>query len=89
MAADLDLSKLPPAALRAAMTGGTAGWGFHSNGMEHVRYIQPIPGSGPGGRRKCRCGCGRRATHLGMANGLALTHGCEMKMRRWVRDGAD
>jgi hypothetical protein len=80
----LDLSQLPPAALRAAMTGGTAGWGTYSNVMEHVRYIQPIIGRR--GRRKCYCGCNRRATHLGMANGVALAHGCELQMRRWVRD---
>jgi hypothetical protein len=77
----LDLSKLTPAALRAAMTSGTIAWGAHSSSMEHVRYIQRVAG-----RRKCRCGCDARATHLGMANGLALTHGCELKMRRWVRD---
>lgn len=80
----VDLDKLSPAALKAAMTGGTAEWGQRASAIEHVRYIQAIVGRR--GRRKCYCGCNRRATHLGMANGIALAHGCEMAMRRWVVD---
>lgn len=39
-------------------------------------------------RRKCGCGCRARATHLGLGDGVALTHGCELSVRRWIRDGA-
>ncbi len=55
-------------------------WG---SATEHKRYIDPIA---KGIRRKCRCGCGRWATHVGKANGVALTMGCELLVRRWVRD---
>ena len=40
-------------------------------------------------RRRCTCGCEQRATHLGMANGVCLTMGCELYVRRWVRDPSD
>lgn len=39
------------------------------------------------GRRKCGCGCGKRCTHTGRANGVAMTSGCEFSVRVWVRDG--
>lgn len=81
-----DLSKLSPAALKAAMTGGTAEWGRWGSVEHHVLYTQPIVGRR--GRRKCYCGCGKRATHLGMANGVALAHGCEWSMRRWATRNA-
>lgn len=38
-------------------------------------------------RRRCDCGCGGRATHVGLGDGIALMGGCEMHVRRWVRDG--
>lgn len=38
-------------------------------------------------RRRCYCGCGRRATYTGGSNGVAMMHGCELSVRRWVRDG--
>lgn len=54
-----------------------------ASATEHARDMWPAPNR----RRKCRCGCGGRATHIGGANGIALTSGCELKIRRWVRDG--
>ena len=60
--------------------------GFDPNwasATEHARDVWPAPDR----RRKCYCGCGGRATHVGGANGIALTGGCELSMRRWVRDG--
>ncbi len=49
----------------------------------HRRYIEPVKT-----RRRCWCGCKQRATHQGMANGVALTAPlCEFAGRRWVRDG--
>jgi len=66
--------------LRAAheSTGGFGEWG---SADQHRRYLVPAPNR----RRKCRCGCGGHTTHIGKANGVALTSGCEMHVRRWVR----
>jgi len=77
-----DLNKLSPPALSAAMRGGTDGWGVVGSSAEHVRYMEPVKS-----RRKCPCGCGGRRTHAGMANGVCLMSGCELRVRRWVRDG--
>lgn len=57
-------------------------WG---SATQHRRYMQAAPKRS---RRHCFCGCKRRATHLGMANGVCLLMGCELRVRRWVRDGA-
>jgi len=35
---------------------------------------------------RCRCGCKRRATHIGLADGFGMMSGCELTVRRWVRD---
>lgn len=78
-----DLNKLSPAALGAAMKSGTDGWGSVGSSSDHARYVEQIKS-----RRKCHCGCGQRKTHAGMANGIALISGCELLIRRWVRDGA-
>lgn len=48
----------------------------------HRSMVQTRPTS----RRRCSC-CGKRATHVGLGDGLALMQGCEMHVRRWVRDG--
>lgn len=63
------------------MRGGTDGWG-QVGSVEHVRYAQAAPSTS---RRRCPCGCKRRATHLGMANGVALVNACELAVRRWVK----
>ena len=42
----------------------------------------------PNKRRKCYCGCGGRATHIGLGDGAGMMRGCELTVRRWVRDGA-
>ena len=80
----MDLSKLHKNALAAAMRGGTAGWGQVASADEHVRYAQPVS---PRSRRRCHCGCKRRATHMGMANGIALTTACDLAVRRWIKTG--
>jgi hypothetical protein len=38
-------------------------------------------------RNKCYCGCFGRATHIGLGQGAAMISGCELTVRRWVRDG--
>lgn len=57
-------------------------WGSHGS-IDMQRYIQA---KDPKSRRRCHCGCKQRSTHLGMANGVCLAEGCELSMRRWVRD---
>lgn len=79
-----DLNELSRAALSAAMRGGTAGWGQIGSALDSIRYAEPQE---PQRRKKCYCGCGKRATHRGMANGVCLMIGCELYVRRWVRDG--
>ena len=74
-----------PAEIRAALQGGTAGWGQVGSATENVRYKMALPKIKS--RRSCHCGCGGKATHLGMANGVGLTRGCEMSMQRWVKTG--
>lgn len=83
----VDLNRLSPAALSAAMRGGTEGWGQCASATGHVRYCEAIVGRK--GRRRCRCGCGRASTHRGMANGVAMMVGCELHVRRWVRNPED
>lgn len=38
-------------------------------------------------RRRCDCGCNSRATHIGTGQGAGMVSGCELFVRRWVRDG--
>jgi hypothetical protein len=40
-------------------------------------------------RNKCYCGCNGRATHIGLGDGAGMMTGCELTVRRWVRDGAN
>lgn len=79
-----NLNDLSPAARSAAMRGGMDGWGQVGGLPGHIRYMEPMPSTS---RRRCSCGCKRRATRLGMANGVGLCSGCEMKIRRWVKAG--
>lgn len=82
----VDLNKLSPAALRAAATGGTDGWGRMASSTGNIRYSEKKP-KRLGRQRACHCGCGGRATHAGMANGICLTSACELGVARWVRTG--
>lgn len=53
----------------------------HANGERSMVRV-------PRMRRCCPCGCGRTSTHGGLGtNGVALMWGCELRVRRWVRDG--
>jgi hypothetical protein len=61
----------------------SGGWGEVSseNGNRYMRQSSQ--------RRKCSCGCGKNVTHSGCSNGLALVSGCELYVRRWMRDPED
>lgn len=48
------------------------------------RSIKKLPNK----RSKCYCGCDGRATHIGLGDGAGMMSGCELSVRRWVRDGA-
>lgn len=67
-----------------AAAAGQGPWGVHGSASDHLRYAEPMPAKY---RRRCRCGCGQRASFVGHANGLALMSGCELSVRRWVRSG--
>lgn len=68
--------------VRARLSSPPGSWGQYGSSLDHVRYMKPVLSTS---RRRCHCGCGKRATYVGMANGVALTSGCEWSMRRWVR----
>ena len=80
----MDISKLSKNARIAAMRGGAASWGEYGSSAGHVRYAEPVA---PTSRRRCQCGCTHRATHMGMANGVALCTACELAIRRWIKTG--
>jgi len=79
-----DLNEMSNAARSAAMRGGMAGWGRVGGLAEHIRYMEQRP-KRPGRKPKCSCGCDTPKTHVGKANGVALTSGCELSIRRWVK----
>ena len=79
------LNKLHPNALSAAMRGGTDGWGVIADANNMIRYFVPAKSTS---RRLCHCGCGKRATHMGMVNGVGMTQACGLGIRRWVKTGS-
>ncbi len=62
---------------------GTDSFGQWGSVDHHTLYTEPVE---PRSRRRCCCGCKRRATHRGMANGLAMMAGCEWSVAKWIRD---
>lgn len=80
-----DLAKLSPAALSAAMRGGTEDWGRAASIHEHIVYAEPLT-SRSMRMRKCHCGCGKRMTHGLFANGIIMGGGCEFAIHRRVRE---
>lgn len=61
-------------------------FGRRGNAAAGPRYAELMDGRFRN-RRRCGCGCGGKNSHAGMANGVCLTSGCELSMRRWARDG--
>lgn len=81
----VDLNKLSPAALAAAMRGGTSSWGQWGSVLDHAVYVEPqTPNRGQ--YRKCHCGCGGKAKFGLMANGMCMSVGCELSMRRCAKE---
>jgi len=78
----IDTSKMSPASLKAFMETGSSSFGEIGSAIDHKRYKQAASSKS---RRRCTC-CKRRATHIGMANGVALMGGCEFMVTKWVRD---
>lgn len=80
----VDLNKLSPRALSAAMKGGTKEWGERASIHEHVGYVERQTARGPN-YLKCHCGCGQKAKYRAMFNGICMSEGCEMAMHRFAR----
>jgi len=82
-----DLNKLSPSALKAALAGGTVGWGEVGGIEYHVPYSEPISVDYPMRRRRlCCCGCRKKVTFVGKCNGVALMSGCQLTVARWAKD---
>lgn len=83
-----DLNRLSPAALAAAMRGGTASWGKWGSAAHHALYVEAISADAwpMRQRRMCRCGCRRKVTHSVKANGVALSAGCELRAQRFAKE---
>ncbi|WP_185751155.1 hypothetical protein [Arthrobacter sp. 31Y] len=69
---------------RARANGLISPSGMRSGSVDGHRALIEAPKTS---RRRCHCGCGNRATHTGLGDGIALMMGCELSVRRWVRDG--
>ena len=80
----MKFNELSPAALKAAMEGGTEAWGQYGSIVQHCLYVEPQDARG-GHYRKCRCGCGSNAKFRLMANGVCMGEGCELSLRREMR----
>jgi len=52
----------------------------YGNVKEHPLTITSLASTS---RRRCKCGCGTRATHLGRANGLGMYSGCHQSVIIW------
>ena len=68
---------------RAALAGKIGEDGLRWGSVDGHRAMIRTPSTS---RYRCSC-CGKRATHVGLGDGVALMSGCEMRVRRWVRDG--
>lgn len=67
-----------------AVANGLIEGGFRRGSAEGHRTFGA---AAPTSRRRCSCGCGSRASFVGYGDGVALMMGCEISVRRWVRDG--
>jgi len=56
----------------------------HSSRLREHRDMVKVKSSS---RKRCDCGCKTMATHIGRGQGAAMVVGCELMIRRWIRDG--
>lgn len=78
------MDKLSPAALSAALRGGTMEWGQRASIAEHIGYVEPQDARGRH-YLKCRCGCRGKAKFRVMFNGICMHEGCELSARRCAK----
>ena len=71
----------------SAEVPGYVNGGFMRSSSSYAREDRDLKKVPPTSRRRCGCGCGQRATHTGTGQGAAMVTGCELAIRRWVRDG--
>ena len=85
----VDLNKLSPSALKAAMNGGVDSRGKCGSATEHTLYVDAIPSEVNKQRwRMCSCGCRKKSRYALYANGVALGSGCQFLMMRWLRESS-
>ncbi|MEV6432612.1 hypothetical protein [Nocardia sp. NPDC051463] len=71
---------------RATAAGQTA-YGRIGSVDDHIVDVLPINAHVRWWhRRRCFCGCGQWSTHSLVANGLAMSSGCEIQMRRFAKE---
>lgn len=75
---------MSPAALSAALRGGTVEWGERASIKEHIGYVEKQDAR-HGHYLKCRCGCGQRAKFRAMFNGICMYEGCELSAHRFAK----
>lgn len=57
---------------------------IYANSDIHPRTMKTVKSTC---RKRCDCGCTLKASHIGLANETGMIIGCELIIRRWVRDG--
>lgn len=67
---------------RAQAAGKITPEGLRHGSADGHRAMIPDPKA----RTRCPC-CGKRASHVGLGDGMALMGGCEWRVRRWVKRG--
>jgi hypothetical protein len=68
---------------KAMLAGKIGANGYREGSVDGSRAMVAVDSRS---RSRCNC-CGKRSTHVGLGDGLALMDGCELRVRRWVRDG--
>lgn len=72
--------------LLALAAGKIGPGGMRFGSQDGHRSARRLPSTS---RRRCGCGCGRRATHAGLGDGVALMSGCEDLVDLWILDPRD
>lgn len=62
------------------------GYGRHGSVYGHDIIILEHPEKDKRKRRMCRCGCGKKASHVQYSNGVAMNSGCKNKLDKFVNE---